>query len=37
MTELVKLRRAFDMKEQQGERMEKRMAASEKNLALMKI
>ena len=37
MTELIQLRRANDLKEQQMERMEKRMAASEKNLAMMKI
>ena len=37
MSELLQLRRANDQKEQQMERMEKRVAASEKNLALMKI
>ena len=37
MTELIQLRRANDLKEWQMERMEKRIAASEKNLALAKI
>ena len=37
MTELIQLRRTSDLKEQQVERMEKRIAASEKNLAMMKI
>ena len=37
MTELVQLRRANDVKDQQMERQEKRIAASEKNLAMMKI
>ena len=37
MTELVQLRRANDLKDQQVERMEKRIAASEKNLAMVKI
>lgn len=37
MTELIQLRRANDLKEQQMERLEKRLAASEKNLAMIKI
>lgn len=37
MTELIQLRRTNDVKEQQVERMEKRIAQSEKNLAMMKI
>ena len=37
MTELVQLRRANDLKEQQMERLEKRTAAQEKNLAMLKI
>jgi hypothetical protein len=37
MTELIQLRRTNDLKEQQMERMEKRVAASEKNLAMAKI
>ena len=36
MTELYKLRRETDMKEKEKELMEKRLAASEKNLATMK-
>lgn len=37
MTELIQLRRANDLKDQQMERLEKRTAAQEKNLAMLKI